>query len=94
MLDEDIVIVAFRGLPMEYNTIKVVIWGRENLVSLKELRSQLKADETTLEKGLKQPLMVAMYVNSSGSMYELGGSSGTKPLSGNYDTGSSSYPVP
>ncbi|KAM3016398.1 hypothetical protein FF2_000425 [Malus domestica] len=44
MSDEDIVIVALRGLPPEYNIIKVVIRGRENLVSLKELRSQLKAE--------------------------------------------------
>ncbi|KAM1213986.1 hypothetical protein ACFX2I_005358 [Malus domestica] len=41
--DEDIVIVALRGLPTDYNTIKSVIRGRESLVSLKELRSQLKA---------------------------------------------------
>lgn len=47
--DEDIVIVALRGLPIEYNTIKAIIRGKENLVSLKELRSQLKAEEFTLE---------------------------------------------
>ena len=37
--DEHIAIVAFKGLPPEYNTIKVVIRVRENLVSQKELRS-------------------------------------------------------
>ncbi|KAM1719673.1 hypothetical protein ACFX12_021452 [Malus domestica] len=94
MLDEDIVIVALKGLPTEYNTIKAVIRGRENLVSLKELRSQLKAEEATLEENLKQPLMAAMYANSSGSIHEFGGSSGTKSSSGNYDTGSSLYHVP
>ncbi|KAM1135223.1 hypothetical protein TB2_044217 [Malus domestica] len=82
MSDEDIVIVALRGLPPEYNTIKAVIRGRENLVSLKELRSQLKAEETTLEKGFKQPLMTAMYANHSSSMYESGGTSGAKSFSG------------
>ncbi|KAM2094756.1 hypothetical protein ACFX1R_018657 [Malus domestica] len=37
--DEDIVIVAIRGLPTKYNTIKAVIRGRENLMSLQKLRS-------------------------------------------------------
>lgn len=41
-------IVALRGLPSYYNTTKAVIQGRENLVSIKELRSQLKAEEATL----------------------------------------------
>ncbi|TQE13469.1 hypothetical protein C1H46_001036 [Malus baccata] len=60
MSDEDIVIIALKGLPPEYNTIEAVIKGRKNLVSLKELRSQLKAEEATFEKGFKQPLMTAM----------------------------------
>lgn len=60
MPNEDIVIVALRSLPMEYNTIKVVVQRRENLVSLKELKSQLKAEKVTLEECLKPPLMVAM----------------------------------
>lgn len=37
--DKDIVIVALRGLPSNYNTIKTMIQGRETLVSLKGLRS-------------------------------------------------------
>ncbi|CAN6710830.1 unnamed protein product [Malus baccata var. baccata] len=81
MSDEDIFIVALKGLPPEYNTIEAVIRGRKNLVSLKELRSQLKAEEATFEEGFKQPLMTAMYANSSGSMYESGETSGTKPSS-------------
>ncbi|KAM2436022.1 hypothetical protein PS1_025908 [Malus domestica] len=73
--DEDIVIVALKGLPPEFNTIKAVIRGRENLVSLKELRSQLKAEEATLEEVVKQaPIMSAMY--ASNSIYDVGGSSG------------------
>ncbi|KAM1109218.1 hypothetical protein TB1_008081 [Malus domestica] len=92
--NEDIVIVALRGLPTEYNTIKAVIRGRENLVSLQELRSQLKAEEATLEESLKQPLMAAMYANRSGSIHEFGRSSGTKSSAGNYDIGSSFCHVP
>ncbi|XP_070670849.1 uncharacterized protein [Malus domestica] len=74
--DEDIVIVALRGLPSEYYTIKAVICGRENLVSLKELRSQLKAEETTLDETTKQiSLMSTMFTQASGSSFDHGGSS-------------------
>ncbi|KAM1500115.1 hypothetical protein ACFX10_022715 [Malus domestica] len=77
--DEDIVIVALRGLPSEYNTIKFVIRGRENLVSLKELWSQLKAEKSTLEEVVKQaPVMTAMFANSPSSGFESGNSSGLK----------------
>ncbi|KAM1697212.1 hypothetical protein TB1_030658 [Malus domestica] len=77
--DEDIVIVALRGLPPEFNTIKAVIRGRENLVSLKELRSQLKAEESTLDETAKHiPLMSAMLAQSSSSAFTAGSSSGTK----------------
>ncbi|KAM1804715.1 hypothetical protein ACFX12_030548 [Malus domestica] len=87
--DEDIVIVALRRLPTEYNTIKSVIWGRESLVLLKELRSQLKAEKSTLEEGLKQPhLMAAMLANTSNTTYEIDGSSNSRPYSGNFDLGS------
>ncbi|KAB2606650.1 hypothetical protein D8674_006367 [Pyrus ussuriensis x Pyrus communis] len=69
--DEDIVIVALRSLPSEYNTIKVVIRGRESLVSLKERRSQLKAEESTLvEKQI--PLMSAMYAQRAHAQYDQG----------------------
>ncbi|KAM1555248.1 hypothetical protein ACFX1T_007769 [Malus domestica] len=77
--DEDIVIVALQGLPSEYNTIKDVIRGRENLVSLKELRSQLKAEESTLEEVVKQAhVMTAMFANSPSSGFESGNSYGLK----------------
>lgn len=76
---EDIVIVALRGLPNEYNTIKAVIHGRENLVSLKELRYQLKTEETTLDETTKQiPLMFAMFTQASGFGFDHGGFSGPK----------------
>ena len=80
--DEDIVIVALLGLPSEYNTIKAVIRGRENLVSLKKLRSQLRAEESTLEEMVKQaPVMSAMFANSNSSSLEIGSSSGSKSYS-------------
>lgn len=72
--NKDIVIITLDGLPPEFNTIKAVIRGKENLVSLKELRSQLKAKEATLEKVIKQaPLISAMY--ASNLVYDVGGSS-------------------
>ncbi|KAB2603469.1 hypothetical protein D8674_004474 [Pyrus ussuriensis x Pyrus communis] len=80
--DEDIVIVALRGLPTEYNIIKSVIRGRENLVSLKELRSQLKAEESTLEEVIKSPsLMAAMLANTSHSGYDTATNHMTSDLS-------------
>lgn len=79
ILDEDIIIIALRGLPLKYNTIKVVIGGRENLVSLKKLRSQLRAEESTLEEVIKQtPAMTAMFANSLNSGFEVSSSSGLK----------------
>ena len=79
--DEDIVIVALRGLSSEYNTIKAIIRGRENLVSLQELRSQLKAEEVILAEVPKQvPLLSAMLAQSSSSVYDTGGPSGTKSV--------------
>ncbi|CAN6717359.1 unnamed protein product [Malus baccata var. baccata] len=43
--DEDIVILALNGLPSEYNTFRYVIRGRENVISLKDFRSQLLAEK-------------------------------------------------
>ncbi|KAM1971948.1 hypothetical protein ACFX16_018814 [Malus domestica] len=92
--DEDIIIVALRGLPSEYNTIKSVIRGRENLVSLQELRSQLKAEETILDEVPKQvSLMSGMLAHTSSSVYDTGGTSGTKfvPATSSFD-GSPNFP--
>ncbi|KAB2612930.1 hypothetical protein D8674_035246 [Pyrus ussuriensis x Pyrus communis] len=41
----NIVILALNGLPSEYNTFRCVIRGREKVISLKEFRSQLLAEE-------------------------------------------------
>ncbi|CAB4293719.1 unnamed protein product [Prunus armeniaca] len=69
--DEDITILTLKGLLVEYNIIKVVIHGRESILSMKELRSQLKAEESTLEESARQiPLLSAMSATPpvSGSM--------------------------
>ncbi|CAL9023567.1 unnamed protein product, partial [Prunus brigantina] len=47
--DEDIVILALNGLPPEYNTFRCVVRGRESVITLKEFRSQLLAEEHIVE---------------------------------------------
>ncbi|KAM1603963.1 hypothetical protein ACFX1Z_030502 [Malus domestica] len=76
--DEDIVILALNGLPVEYNTFRCVIRGRENVISFKEFRSQLLAEEVTIENTASMPFMSAMMTknNSQGSQsYDVGNSS-------------------
>ncbi|KAM1278507.1 hypothetical protein TB2_030316 [Malus domestica] len=76
--DEDIVILALNGLPAEYNTFRCVIRGRENVISFKEFRSQLLAEEVTVENTASMPFMYAMMAknNSQGSQsYDVGNSS-------------------
>ncbi|CAN6721051.1 unnamed protein product [Malus baccata var. baccata] len=41
--DDDIVILTLNGLSSEYNTIRSIIRGREHVISIKDLRSQLLA---------------------------------------------------
>ena len=50
--DEDIVILALNGLPSEYNTFRCVIRGRENVIALREFRSQLLAEELIVENSM------------------------------------------
>ena len=59
-LDEDIVILALNGLPSEYNTFRTVIRGRESVITLKEFRSQLLAEEIIVENSTSVSLMSAM----------------------------------
>lgn len=47
--DDDIVILALKGLPSEYNTFRTVVPGRENVISLKDFRAHLLAEEATIE---------------------------------------------
>ncbi|KAM2793631.1 hypothetical protein PS2_005143 [Malus domestica] len=62
--DEDIVILALNGLPSEYNTFRCVIRGRENVISLKEFRSQLLAEEVIVENSTTAPFITAMVANT------------------------------
>ncbi|VVA39637.1 PREDICTED: Reverse mRNAase RNA-dependent DNA polymerase, partial [Prunus dulcis] len=48
--DDDIVILALNGLPSDYNTFRCMVRGREHVLSLKDFRSQLIAEEATLEQ--------------------------------------------
>ncbi|CAL2258852.1 unnamed protein product [Prunus armeniaca] len=47
--DDDIVLLALNGLPPQYNTFRCMVRGRENVLSLKDFRSQLLAEEAILE---------------------------------------------
>ncbi|KAM1437976.1 hypothetical protein ACFX14_011747 [Malus domestica] len=42
--DDDIIILALKGLSADFNTFRCVIRGRENGISLKDFRSQLLAE--------------------------------------------------
>ncbi|CAN6715373.1 unnamed protein product [Malus baccata var. baccata] len=46
--DDDIIILALKGLLAEFNTFQCVIRGRENIISLKDFKSQLLAEEATI----------------------------------------------
>jgi len=48
--DDDIVILALNGLPSDYNTFRCMVRDRDNVLSLKDFRSQLLAEEATLEQ--------------------------------------------
>ena len=48
--DDDIVILALNGLPSDYNTFRCMVRGRDNVLSLKDFRSQLLAEKLLLSK--------------------------------------------
>ena len=50
--DEVIVILALNGLPEEYNTFRCVVTGRESVITLKDFRSQLLAEESIVENSM------------------------------------------
>ncbi|KAM1014397.1 hypothetical protein ACFX2C_044388 [Malus domestica] len=63
--DEDIVILALNGLPPEYNAFRCVVRGRESVISLKEFRSQLLAEESIVDNVSVAPAyLTAMAANS------------------------------
>ncbi|CAN6715377.1 unnamed protein product [Malus baccata var. baccata] len=48
--DDDIIILALKGLPSDFNTFRCVVRGRENGISLKDFRSQLLAEEAIINQ--------------------------------------------
>jgi histone deacetylase 1/2 len=48
--DEDLVLLILNGLPEEYNTVRTVIEGRVDSISIQDLRDQLLATETRIEQ--------------------------------------------
>ncbi|KAM1741605.1 hypothetical protein ACFX12_011704 [Malus domestica] len=95
--DDDIVILALKGLPAEYNTFRTVIRGRDNVISLKDFRSQLLAEEAIVENNsVSESFVSAMMVNDSkgkGKALMLGeGSNQTSSQNaGSYNGGSSNH---
>jgi len=72
--DDDIVILALNGLPSDYNTFRCVVRGRDNVLSLKDFRSQLLAEEATLEQTYSAsfvPAMMAQHQVSPGKALAL-----------------------
>ncbi|KAM1803515.1 hypothetical protein ACFX12_029489 [Malus domestica] len=65
--DEDVVILALNGLSAEYNTFKCVIRGRENVISLKEFRAQLLAEEAIIESSQGLSFSTAMFAKNQDS---------------------------
>ncbi|KAM2348497.1 hypothetical protein ACFX1X_012127 [Malus domestica] len=77
--DDDIVIIALKGLPSEYNTFRTVIRGRDNVISLKDFQAQLLAEEAVLENSSLSssfvPAMLAQGHDSKGKGLLLAGDS-------------------
>jgi len=88
--DDDIIILALKGLPAEFNTFRCVIRGKENSISLKDFRSQLLAEETTIGQYFESStlfgsVMVAGTISNKGNALVL-----DQDFSHSVDTGSSS----
>ena len=64
--DDDIVILTLNGLSSEYNTIRSIIRGREHVISLKDLRFQLLAEEAMLDSASATPFLTVMAADNSG----------------------------
>jgi hypothetical protein len=63
--DDDIVILALNGLSSDYNTFRCMVRGRDNVLSLKDFRSQLPAEEATIEQThSSSPFVSAMLVQN------------------------------
>ncbi|KAM1692819.1 hypothetical protein ACFX2K_032390 [Malus domestica] len=65
--DDDIVILTLNGLPSEYNTLRSIIRGRENVISMKDLRFQLLAEEAMVDNIPITHFLSAMVARNNGS---------------------------
>ncbi|KAM1697881.1 hypothetical protein ACFX2K_029411 [Malus domestica] len=63
--DEDIVFLALNGLPLKYNTFRCVIRGRESVISLKDFRSQLLAEELIVESNVSSQFLSALVATTN-----------------------------
>ncbi|KAM1010061.1 hypothetical protein TB1_044703 [Malus domestica] len=87
--DDDIVILTLNGLSSEYNTMRSIIRGRENVISMKDLRSQLLAEEAMVENIPITPFLSAMVACNNGSVSKSDGHSTDHSLSTFYSSGPS-----
>ncbi|KAJ6434811.1 hypothetical protein OIU84_000116 [Salix udensis] len=65
--DEDIVILVSNGLPSEYNTFRCVVRGRESVISLKEFRSRILAEERIVENIIPDS---SLYITLMNTMFK------------------------
>ncbi|XP_070666852.1 uncharacterized protein [Malus domestica] len=62
--DDDTVILTLNGMSSEYNTLRSIIRGRENVISMKDLRSQLLAEEAMLANVPVTPFISVMVASN------------------------------
>lgn len=72
--DNDLIITALTGFPVDFNMIRTVIIVRETPISLKEFRARLLGVEKSLETRMQSPVhsKAAMYVNGSVPPLQMG----------------------
>ncbi|XP_070673164.1 uncharacterized protein [Malus domestica] len=87
--DDDIVILTLTGLPSEFNTIRSVIRGRDTVISLKDLRSQLLAEEAMLENMNAAPVLTDLVAQQSGFPSKNSGGFSSQHPNSNYQYNSS-----
>lgn len=87
--DEDIVILALNGLPGEYNTFRCVVRGRESVITLKDFRSQLLAEESIIENSMmnNSTFLAAMNTTSKHPASQFDHSSRGQPNFHTYESG-------
>ncbi|KAM1026446.1 hypothetical protein ACFX2C_039460 [Malus domestica] len=93
--DEDIIILALNGLPPEYNTFCTVVRGRESVMTMKEFRTQLLAEEEIVDSHSHVPFLSAMVVNNTSSPVHKGSNQAFNSGGGHsfHHTGGQSYGV-